>query len=124
VRSVLRRAVAAPRATSAEGTQRGCGNPRLDLAARARDDGDGAPVPLTTGEFELLRALAEQPHVVQTRDQLMSRIHGREAGPYDRAIDVQIGRLRRKIESDPSNPELIKSVRGAGYVFAARVERV
>jgi len=53
----------------------------------------------------------------------MNRMHGREAGPYDRAIDVQIGRLRRKVEADPAQPVLIKSVRGAGYLFAARVER-
>jgi DNA-binding response OmpR family regulator len=53
----------------------------------------------------------------------MERMHGREAGPYDRSIDVQIGRLRRKIEKDPAKPELIKSVRGAGYLFAARVVR-
>jgi len=53
----------------------------------------------------------------------MNDIHGRNAGPYDRSIDVQVGRLRRKIEVDPANPALIKSVRGAGYVFAARVER-
>jgi DNA-binding response OmpR family regulator len=60
---------------------------------------------------------------VLSRDQLMERMHGREAGPYDRSIDVQIGRLRRKIEKDPAKPELIKSVRGAGYLFAARVVR-
>jgi len=61
---------------------------------------------------------------VLSRDDLMSRTHGRVAGPFDRAIDVQIGRLRKKIERDPANPELIKSVRGAGYLFAARVESV
>ena len=125
VRSVLRRAAAKPAAAPpGGGPMLGFGRYRLDLAARALIDADGGPVALTTGDFELLRALAEQPHVVLSRDQLMSRIHGREAGPFDRAIDVQIGRLRRKIESDPSRPELIKSVRGAGYRFAARVERV
>ena len=59
-----------------------------------------------------------------SRDDLMDRLHGRVAGPFDRAIDVQVGRLRRKIERDPAHPELIKSVRGAGYLFAAKVERV
>jgi two-component system OmpR family response regulator len=99
------------------------GDYRLDLGARALTDRDGATVPLTSGEFELLRALAERPQVVLSRDELMSRLHGREAGPYDRAIDVQIARLRRKIELDPAHPQLIKSVRGAGYVLAARVAR-
>jgi two-component system OmpR family response regulator len=58
---------------------------------------------------------------VFTRDQLMNGLHGRDAGPFDRTIDVQIGRLRRKIESDPANPQLIKSVRGAGYVLTASI---
>jgi DNA-binding response OmpR family regulator len=67
--------------------------------------------------------LVAEPNRVLSRDELMDRIHGRAAGPFDRAIDMQVGRLRRKIERDPQNPELIKSVRGAGYMFAARVER-
>ena len=58
-----------------------------------------------------------------TRDQLMNHVHGREAGPFDRAIDVQVGRLRRKIESDPAQPQLIKSVRGTGYLFTPTVQR-
>jgi DNA-binding response OmpR family regulator len=80
-------------------------------------------VPLTTGEFDLLREFLAHPNRVLTRDDLMSRLHGREAGPYDRSIDVQIGRLRRKIEPNPAQPEVIKSVRGAGYLFALAVER-
>jgi DNA-binding response OmpR family regulator len=70
-----------------------------------------------------LRVLVEHPNRVLSRDDLMEHIHGRNAGPFDRAIDVQIGRLRRKVEADPANPELIKSVRGAGYLFSARVSR-
>jgi DNA-binding response OmpR family regulator len=58
---------------------------------------------------------------VLTRDELMNSLHGREAGPYDRSIDVQVGRLRRKIEPDPSRPSVIKSVRGAGYMLTAHV---
>lgn len=58
-----------------------------------------------------------------SRDDLMDRMHGRSAGPFDRAIDVQIGRLRRKIEINPAQPELIKSVRGAGYLFTPRLRR-
>ena len=96
---------------------------RLNLASRELNDARGNPVPLTTGEFDLLSVFVAHPNRVLSRDDLMSRIHGRDAGPYDRAIDVQIGRLRRKVETDPAQPSLIKSVRGAGYLFAARVER-
>ena len=80
-------------------------------------------MPLTTGEYELLCIFLDHPNRVLSRDQLMGFMHGRDAGPFDRAIDVQIGRLRRKIERDPATPELIKSIRGAGYLFAARVQR-
>jgi DNA-binding response OmpR family regulator len=60
---------------------------------------------------------------VVTRDQLMNSVHGRDAGPFDRSIDVQIGRLRRKLETDPEHPQRIKSVRGAGYTVAVAVKR-
>ncbi|MBP6749497.1 MAG: response regulator [Xanthomonadaceae bacterium] len=96
---------------------------RLEPEARRLTYADGREVALTTGEFELLHALLQRPNLVLSRDQLMNTVHGRDAGPYDRAIDVQIGRLRRKIETDPANPRLIKSVRGAGYLFAVAVVR-
>ncbi len=95
----------------------------LDPASRRLLDPDGRDVPLTTGEFALLQALLAQPRQVLSRDQLMNRIHGREAGPYDRAIDVQIGRLRRKLGDDPAQPALIKSVRGAGYLLTVEVAK-
>lgn len=95
----------------------------LDASARRLSDADGREIPLTTGEMNLLLTLLEHPNQVMSRDQLMSRIHGRDPGPFDRAIDMQIGRLRRKIEADPANPALIKSIRGTGYLFAARVKR-
>ena len=95
----------------------------LDTGARQLTGRNGEDISLTSGELELLQAFVERPHQVLTRDQLMNAIHGRDAGPYDRAIDVQIGRLRRKVELDPANPRLIKSVRGAGYVFASPVQR-
>jgi DNA-binding response OmpR family regulator len=85
---------------------------------------DGGPIQLTTGEYELLVAFLSAPGRVLSRDQLVSQLHGHEAGPFDRSIDVQVGRLRRKIERDAANPELIKSVRGAGYVFTPRVQRL
>lgn len=94
---------------------------RIDLSSRSLTRADGAPVPLTTGEFDLLATFVRNPNRALSRDQLMELMHHREAGPFDRAIDVQVGRLRRKIERDPAEPELIKSVRGVGYLFAARV---
>jgi two-component system OmpR family response regulator len=124
VRSVLRRARGqAGLGAAASGGARvvsfeGC---RLDVAARQLTGADGGEIPLTTGEFDLLLALVDRASQVLSRDQLMNALHRRDANPFDRSIDVQIGRLRRKIEADPANPRLIKSVRGAGYMFAARV---
>jgi len=125
VRSVLRRTADAPSPLPAKRDSRVMrfSGFRLDLGSRELSDARNNPVPLTTGEFELLSVFVAHPNRVLSRDELMSQMHGREAGPYDRAIDVQIGRLRRKVEPDPSQPTLIKSVRGAGYLFAARVER-
>jgi two-component system OmpR family response regulator len=94
---------------------------RLDTRSRSLAGPDGSEIALTSGEFELLLALLQRAGEVLTRDQLMNVLHGHDAGPYDRAIDVQIGRLRRKIEADPARPRLIKSVRGAGYLLAAPV---
>jgi two-component system OmpR family response regulator len=122
VRSVLRRSESRVQEAPAADVVRFAGF-RLDPAARRLTAVDGTPVPLTTGEYELLQIFLERPNRVLSRDDLISRMHGRSAGPYDRAIDVQIGRLRRKIESDPTHPELIKSVRGAGYLFTAKPQR-
>lgn len=96
---------------------------RLDPLARILSDSRNRDVNLTAGEYELLLAFLDSPNRVLSRDELLQRIHGRAAGPFDRAIDVQIARLRRKIETNPAQPELIKSVRGAGYVLTARVVR-
>jgi two-component system OmpR family response regulator len=84
-------------------------------------DPQGAEVALTGGEFDLLGVLLQHPGRVLSRDFLLEQTRGREAGPFDRTIDVQIGRLRKKIEADPERPELIKSVRGAGYVLIPAV---
>jgi two-component system OmpR family response regulator len=83
---------------------------------------DGVLVDLSGGEYELLVAFLERPQIVLTRDQLLDITHGRYAGPFDRSIDMQVGRLRRKIEADLKNPSLIKTVRGGGYVLASQVE--
>ncbi|MEO6689022.1 MAG: response regulator transcription factor [Dokdonella sp.] len=121
VRSVLRRTESrAPEPSAAVVRFAGF---HLDPAARRLTDDDGMPVPLTSGEYDLLQIFLERPNRVLSRDDLISRMHGRDAGPFDRAIDVQIGRLRRKIEVDPAQPELIKSVRGAGYLFTAKPQR-
>ena len=93
----------------------------LDRSKRELKDPAGVLMPLTAGEYDLLLAFAEHPQRVLTRDQLLDLTRGRTAGPFDRSIDVQLSRLRKKIEPDPKNPELIKTVRGGGYIFATKV---
>jgi len=95
---------------------------RIDLSGR-RVSGPAGEVELSTGEFDLLVALAERAQRVLSRDQLLDLTKGRTAQPFDRSIDVQIGRLRRKIEADPAQPRFITTVRGGGYMFAAKVSR-
>jgi two-component system OmpR family response regulator len=96
---------------------------RLDLRRRELCRHDGQPVALTAGEFELLCAFAQHPNRVLKRDQLMDLVKGPHWAAFDRTIDSQVVRLRRKIETDPANPALIKTVRGAGYVFAVSTAR-
>jgi DNA-binding response OmpR family regulator len=93
----------------------------LDVAARSLCDAQGREVALTSGEFDLLCAFARHPGRVLSRDFLLEQTRGREAGPFDRTIDVQIGRLRKKLERDADDPQLIKSVRGAGYILVSSV---
>ncbi|BEP55552.1 response regulator [Variovorax sp. V118] len=94
---------------------------QLDTATRSLRSPQGEQVPLTSGEFDLLKAFARHPGRVLSRDFLLEQTRGREAAPFDRTIDVQVGRLRRKIEVDADDPQLIKSVRGAGYILTAAV---
>jgi two-component system OmpR family response regulator len=96
---------------------------RLDMMRRELRSPDGVLVNLSSGEFALLRAFLEHPQRVLTRDQLLDYARGRDAFAYDRAIDVQVSRLRRKLESASSEVELIKTVRNEGYVFSAPVRR-
>ena len=96
----------------------------LKSGERALVDREGVSVPLSTGEYNLLHALVTRPRQVLTRDQLLDLTQGREAAAFDRAIDNQVSRLRRKIEGDPKNPELIKTVWGGGYTLAAEVTRL
>jgi len=94
----------------------------LDLSSRELMSPGGEEVRLTTGEFDLLAAFVNNPNQVLSRDRLLDLARNREAGPFDRTIDVQVGRLRRKLEEDPQNPTLIKTVRGSGYIFTPSVE--
>ncbi|MGL6108503.1 MAG: winged helix-turn-helix domain-containing protein [Rubrivivax sp.] len=94
---------------------------QLDLAARRLTSPQGRDVPLTSGEFDLLCAFAQHPGRVLSRDFLLEQTRGREATPFDRTIDVQVGRLRKKLELDAEDPQIIKSVRGAGYILVPAV---
>ena len=93
------------------------GNYTLDLEAHQLLDKDSQSVSLTSMEFDLLMAFAENPNKVLNRDQLLNLSHNRDWDPFDRSIDIRITRLRRKIENEPSKPQIIKTVRGVGYMF-------
>ncbi|WP_376090440.1 response regulator [Roseomonas sp. CCTCC AB2023176] len=124
IRAVLRRAHGEGARRDPLPTSIRFGGWMLEPARRRLLNPDGAEVPLTGGEYELLTVLVERPNRVLTRDMLMDLLRGRQAGPFDRAIDVAVSRLRRKLEDDGRNPSLIKTVRGGGYVLAADVEKV
>jgi two-component system, OmpR family, response regulator len=124
VRAILRRTEAQQRRASTQDKRsryRFAGW-ELNLRTRRLISPDGAPTVLTAGEFNLLSAMLRSPQQVLSREQLLaaSRVHDEEV--LDRSIDIQILRLRRKIEADPSDPQLIRTERGAGYVLAAPVE--
>ncbi len=89
----------------------------LNMDAQQLLDGEGESVSITSMEFDLLKAFAENPGRVLNRDRLLSLAHNRDWDPYDRSIDIRIARIRQKIEENPSKPAIIKTVRGAGYIF-------
>ncbi|MDM4767830.1 response regulator transcription factor [Pelomonas sp. SE-A7] len=123
IKAVLRR-LAPPAAAPESGGSSEClqfAGWRLDAAARRLVSPAGQEVTLTSGEFDLLLAFARHPGRVLSRDFLLEHTRGREAGPYDRTIDVQVGRLRKKLEPEAETPQLIKSVRGAGYILVPPV---
>lgn len=123
VRALLRRLApqpAVPAASPQPAVSFGFGPWTLDTAARRLLGSDGE-VAVTTGEYELLHTFVTHPGRVLSRDFLLEHTRGRSAGPFDRTIDVQIGRLRKKLEQDANDPQLLKSVRGAGYILVAQV---
>lgn len=124
VRAVLRRT------QECAHTQKDTGAPKmqfagwtLDLGKRELISPDGFDTALSAGEYDLLVTFIEHPQRVLSRDQLLDMTRNRSAGPFDRSIDVQISRLRQKIENDPKNPQLIKTIRGGGYMFTPQITR-
>ena len=119
IRSVLRRSAGLPAgAAVASGQEVRFGTKWLNLDSRLLRDEDGVEHPLTTSEFNLLKAFAENPKRVMSRERLLDLANARDPDAFDRAIDVRITRIRRKIEPDPDHPRIIRTVRGAGYVFS------
>jgi len=125
VRALLRRSQAGESMIQSPGTRRYAFEGWLwDADARHLAAPDGTALELTGGEHDLLLCLVERPQRVLSREQLLDWTRGREAGPFDRTIDVQLGRVRRKLAGYPGGEALIKTVRGGGYVFVAPVRRV
>lgn len=131
LRELLARVKALLRRLAAQGRSAGTGAPasaaadevffggcRLNMESHQLFDADGGEVPLTSMEFDLLKAFADHPNRILTRDQLLDLAHNRDWEPYDRSIDIRIARVRRKIEADPTKPQIIKTIRGAGYMYA------
>ncbi len=117
IQAVLRRRPPAiPGAPTSSDRTVSFGEVSVDLATRTLKRA-GQMIPLTTGEFSVLKALLEHPRQPQSRERLMTLARGREQGPYDRAIDVQISRLRKLVEPDPGSPRYLQTVWGFGYVF-------
>lgn len=121
VRSVLRRYRAAPTAPEPVEPQPAAGIPlgrfRLELDSRRLLDEQGADIELTAMEFDLLQAFAQRPNRPLSRDQLLNLTQNRDWSPFDRSIDIRIARLRRKLEDDPEKPQIIRTLRGVGYML-------
>ena len=118
IKAILRRAGrTAPQADGPGPERVRFGDRVLDLSAHKLYEESGGEIRITAMEFDLLKAFAEHPNRVLNRDQLLEFAHHRSWEPFDRSIDIRIARIRRKIERDPGKPEVIKTVRGAGYIF-------
>ncbi|WFL78450.1 response regulator transcription factor [Altererythrobacter arenosus] len=123
IRSVLRRATTNGSAVASGDLGYEFEGWQLDPLKRKLTDPQGVAVPLSTAEFRMLRAFLDHPREVLDRDRLLDMVQGREAHLFDRAVDNQVSRLRRKIEADTRDPQLIQTVRGGGYCLAADVRR-
>jgi two-component system OmpR family response regulator len=124
VRAVLRRANSLPqRRPQVDAETLRFDRWQLNVARRELVGADDVAIPLSTAEFLLLSALLAHPRRVLSRDQLLDLTRGRNASPFDRSIDNQVSRLRKKIEADPKEPALIKTVWGGGYMLTADVQR-
>jgi two-component system phosphate regulon response regulator OmpR len=121
IHTILRRAGShSPAATQSAAKRRhlvSFGIKSLDLSKRCLVDAEGREEKLTAMEFDLLQAFARNPNRVLSRDQLLDLAHQRGMDPFDRSIDIRITRIRRKIEEQPDKPQVIKTVRGSGYIF-------
>jgi two-component system, OmpR family, response regulator len=125
INAVLRRQQAAHNALAIEGAPAlSFQGWHIDLRLRELRNPEGARVAMTSAEFDLLRTFCERPGRVLSRDSLLDLTQGRNAGSFERSIDVLVSRIRRKIEPDPQEATLIKTVRSGGYVFTPRVEAV
>jgi DNA-binding response OmpR family regulator len=124
IKAVLRRTAAASPAGTTTPDRPCFAGWELDMPARRLVGPTGQEVALTGGEFDLLSVFVRHPGRVLSRDFLLEQTRGREAGPFDRTVDVQVGRLRKKLEADVDDPQIIKSVRGAGYILVPPVSLI
>jgi two-component system phosphate regulon response regulator OmpR len=123
LKSVMRRMQASSSAAPAAATPNRVpfGTCQLDLASHQLFDADDHEVPITSMEFDLLKVFVENPGKALSRDRILTLTKDREWDPYDRSIDIRVARLRRKVESDPENPQVIRTIRGVGYMFVSVV---
>jgi two-component system OmpR family response regulator len=121
IRAVLRRTRNRPEGAAAKPSVYRFGRWALDTARRELELDNDILVPLSTGEYNLLLAFVKHAQRVLTRDQLLDLGNGRISEPLDRSIDLQVSRLRRKMGDDARNPQVIKTVRGGGYIFTLPV---
>ena len=122
IRATLRRAGPAGTQTPAAAVRVRFAGWTLDRQRRELRDADGTVVPLSAGEYRLLEVFVERPNRALGRELLLELLQGRAATPFDRSVDVQVSRLRRRLRDDAREPHLIKTVRNAGYLFATQVE--
>lgn len=124
IRSVLRRASAVPKeAPSAKVREVRFGVRWLNMETRQLRGGEEGDVLITASEFNLLKAFADNPNRVLSRERLLDLANARDPDAFDRAIDVRVTRIRKKIEPDPANPKVIRTIRGAGYIFVPDGDR-